>query len=55
MADEMMSAIQFWNTPKGDLPNYSYIFREQEALGTEMKNVDCYRLGAMLHLEIQKG
>ena len=55
MADKLMSAIQFCNTPKGDLPNYSYIFRDQDTLGTEMKNVDCYRLGTMLHLEIKKG
>ena len=33
----------------------SYIFRKPEPFGTEMKNVTCSRLGAMLHLEIQKG
>ena len=26
-----------------------------EPLGTEIKNVDCYRLGNMLYLDIQKG
>ena len=50
-----MSAIQFCNTPKVDLPHYSYIFRNPEPLGTEMKNVVCSRLGTMLHLEIRKG
>ena len=55
MADESMSAIRFCTTPKGDLPHYSYIFRNPEPLGTEMKNVACSRLGKMLHLEIQKG
>ena len=50
-----MSAIRFSTTPKGDLLHYSYIFRETDPLGTEMKNVACSRLGTMLHLEIQKG
>ena len=55
MVDELMSAIQFRTTPKGDLPHYSYIFRKLDPLGTEMKNLACSRLGTMLHLEIQKG
>ena len=50
-----MSVIQFCPTSKGDLLNYSYIFRKLELLGTDMKNVFCYRLGTMLHLDIQKG
>ena len=50
-----MSAIQFYTTPKVYLPLYSYIFRKKDALGTEIKNVACYRLGTMLHLDIQKG
>ena len=54
-ADELMSAIQFFTTPKGYLLHYSYIFRKPDLLGTEMKNVDCSRLGTMLHLGIQKG
>ena len=53
-ADESMIAINFFTTPKGDLPHYSYIFRNPEKLGTEMKNVVCSRLGNMLYLEIQK-
>ena len=55
IADESMSAIRFRTTPKGDLPHYSYIFRNLEPLGTEMNNVTCSRLGTMLYLEIQKG
>ena len=50
-----MSAIQFFTTPKGDLPHYYYIFRKTEPLGIEMKNVVCSRLGTMLHLDIQNG
>ena len=50
-----MSAIQFRTTPKEDLPHYSYICRNIEPLGPEMKNVDCSRLENMLHLDIQKG
>ena len=50
-----MSAIRFRTTPKGDLLQYSYIFRKTEPLGTDMKNVACSRLETMLHLDIQKG
>ena len=50
-----MSAIRFRPTPKVDLPQYSYIFRNPEPLGKEMKNVACSRLWTMLHLDIQKG
>ena len=54
MADDLMSAIIIYTTPKGDFPHYSYIFRNMEPLGTEMKNVVCSRLGTKLHLYIQK-
>ena len=54
-ADESMSAMQFRTTPKGYLPHYSYIFRKLKPLGAHMNNVVCSRLGAMLHLDIQKG
>ena len=50
MAYESMSAILFRTTPEGYLPHYSYIFRKPEPLVTEMNNVDCFRLGTMLHL-----
>ena len=55
MSDESMSAIRFHNTPKGNLPHYSYICGNQDTLGTEINNMACYRLGVMLHLDIQKG
>ena len=54
-ADESMSAIRFCTTPKVDLPHYSPILRMTEPLGTEIKNVACYRLGIVLHLDIHKG
>ena len=54
-SDESMSTIQFCTTPKVDLPHYSFIFGKPGPLGTDMKNVVCSRLGAMLHPEIQKG
>ena len=53
-ANESMGAIQFCTNPKGNLPHYYYILRYIETLGTDIRNVDCYRLGSMLHLEIQK-
>ena len=55
MSYELMSAIQFCTTAKGDLPQYSYIFRKLDPLGTEINNVTCSRLGTVLHLEIQRG
>ena len=33
-AYELMSAIIFRTTPKGDLPQYSYVFRKTEPLVT---------------------
>ena len=54
MEDDSMIAIQFCTTPKGDLLHYYYIIRKLDPLGTQMKNVDCSRLGTMLHLDLQK-
>ena len=48
--DESMSSIRFCTTPKGNLPHYYYIFRNMKSLGTEINNVACSRLGAMLYL-----
>ena len=45
-ADESMSSIRFCSTPKADLPYYSYIFRDMDPLGTEVKNVAIPRVGA---------
>ena len=55
MSDELMSDIRFCTTPKGDLPHYSYIFRNLEPLDTDINNVACSMLGTMLHIEIQRG
>ena len=55
MKDDPISAMQFCTTPKGDLPHYSYIFRNLYPFGTDVKNVACYRLGVISHLYIQKG
>ena len=55
MADELMSAMQFFTPPKGDLPHYSYIFRNPKPLVIDMKNVACWRLRTILHLDIQQG
>ena len=54
-ADKSMISIRFWTNPKGDLPHYSYIFRNTEPFGTEFKNAACSRLGTMLYLETKKG
>ena len=51
--DELMSAISFWITPKGDIPHYSYILRNPEPLGVDLKKAACYWLWIMLCLEIQ--
>ena len=45
-----MSNIIFWGTPKDDLPHYSYIFKNLDLLGVELRNVVCYGLGTMLYL-----
>ena len=41
-------------TNKGDMPQYVFIFRNTDPLGTELKNMVCYMLVTMLYLEIQK-
>ena len=52
--DYLMSAIRFWNNPKGDPPHNLFIFRNPYPFGMELNNMVCYRLGAMLYLDIQK-
>ena len=54
-ADDLMSVKLFCTTLEGDITQYSYIFSNPEPLVTEMNNISCYRLGATLHLDIQKG
>ena len=47
---ELMSAIQFCTSPKGDLSHTSYIFRNPDTFWKEINDVACSRLGTMLHL-----
>ena len=54
-ADESMSAIWFWTTPKGDLKQYLFIFRKPDKLDMELRNSACSRLGNVLYLYIKKG
>ena len=50
-----MSAIRFQTTPKGGITHDYYISRKPEPLRTELKNVEFYRSGDMLYLDIRKG
>ena len=52
--DELMSAIRFRTTPKGDLTHYLFIFNNTESLGAELNKSAYYRLVTMLYLDIQK-
>ena len=50
-----MGAMRFCTTPKEYLPQYSYIFRNMDPLGSETSNANFSRLGTILHPETQKG
>ena len=50
VGDELMSAIRFRTTAKGNLPHLSYTFRKPEPLGTEFKTVACSVTGALLSI-----
>ena len=50
-----MSVMPFWTTPKGYLPNYSFIFRNMDPLGDELNNASCSRIGTVLYVDIQVG
>ena len=54
---QMSQWVPYYLIPalKSDLPHYSYIYRNPEPLGMEIKNLACSRLGTMLYLDIQKG
>ena len=45
---ESTSAIRFRTTAKGNLPHLSYILRQPEPLGKELKTVACSVTGALL-------
>ena len=53
-ADKLVSSIRFWNTHKGDLPHYLFMFWKLDTLGKELINTVCSRLLTMLNLDIQK-
>ena len=55
VGDESMSAILFRTTSEVTLPQFSYIFRKPEPLGTEFKTVTCSITGDLIFFEIQKG
>ena len=55
MEDELMGAICFRITPKGDMTHYLFIFRKQDPLGIELNNATCSGLGYILYLETKKG
>ena len=55
VGDELMSAIRFWTTAKGNLPHLSYIFCKTELLGTEFNTVAYYVKWALLFIEVQRG
>ena len=40
-AYDLMSAMHFWTTPKGYLPQYSYIFKNLKPLGMELNKLVC--------------
>jgi hypothetical protein len=53
--DESMSAFRPRTTPRGGLPNISYVKRKPKPMGTEFKCAADGRHGLMLFLEIQEG
>ena len=55
VGDELMSAIRFRITVKGNLPHLSYILRKPEPLGTKFKTVACSVTGALLFIKVQRG
>ena len=55
VGDELMSAIQFRTTAKGNLPHLSYIFWKPEPLSTKFKTVACSVTGALLFIEVRWG
>ena len=50
-----MSAIRFWKTAKGNLPQLCYIFCNTEPLRTDFKKVACSVTYSLLFIEVQRG
>ena len=51
----LIDSSAFFSFPEAICLHDLYIFRKPDPLVTDMKNVVCSRLRAMLYLEIQKG
>ena len=49
-----MNVVSLHNTEKGDLPNFPYILRKPESLGTEFKTVACSVTGDLLLIDIER-
>ena len=52
VGDDSMSEISFQTTAKGNLPHFSYMFRNQEPPGTEFTSVAYYITGSLLLIEV---
>ena len=50
-----MSAIRFWTTTKGKLPQLYYIFHNPYPLETEFKTVACSVTGSLLFIAVHIG
>ena len=54
VGNEATSAIRFWATAKGTLPQFSYIFHKTETLGVEFNTVACSDNGFYLYTYIEE-
>ena len=54
VGDKSTSAIHSQTMAKGKLPHLSYIFCKIEPLGTDIKIVAFYVIGALLFVEVQR-
>ena len=50
-----MSAICFWNTVKGYLPQFYYILGNLGLLGKKLKTLECSVTGSLLSIYIHRG
>ena len=55
IANELMCAITFGTTVKGNLPHFSYILRMPLPLGSVFKTLVCYICWVLLFLGINRG
>ena len=54
ISDESINDIFHWNTVKGGLPHWFFIFFQTEPLGTQFKTMEFYFTGLLLFLEIRR-